>query len=165
MFLALRLVGQSNPDTALLHMVWFVAGFVAIALAITLLVLAHLQDSPARRVLGIIADNGTTTYFMLQTGEYGAIVFGLYLFVAFGNGFRYGRLYLRISHATALLGFTIVLFASDFWSQHAVIALGLLIMLLILPMYVGELAQRLMAERLRAEQALKECRDRERGGS
>jgi hypothetical protein len=34
--LALRLGGQSNPDTDLLHMVWFLAGFVATTAAITL---------------------------------------------------------------------------------------------------------------------------------
>ena len=153
-------------------MVWFLAGFVAIAAAITLWILARPQDAPPRRVLGIVADNAGTTYFMLQTGEYGAIVFAIYLFVAFGNGFRFGPRYLYISHATALLGFSIVLFASDFWSRHLAIGGGLLISLLVLPLYVGTLAQRLQAERLRAEQALnecrealKECRARERGGS
>jgi two-component system sensor histidine kinase RpfC len=154
----LILVGQPRPSAELSHMVWFLAGFVAIAAAITLWMLARPQKAPPRRVLGIIADNGATTYFMLQTGEYGTIVFAIYLFVAFGNGFRYGRRYLLISHATALLGFIIVLSNSDFWSRHIAIGLGLLISLVVLPSYVGALAERLKADRLRAEQELKECR-------
>ena len=103
----------------------------------------------------------------------GALVVGIYMFVAFGNSYRYGALYARISHASALLGFTIVLFASDFWSQHLLtIGAGMFIALLVLPLYVGLMVQLLKAERLRADQELKECRealkgcrDRERVGS
>jgi two-component system, sensor histidine kinase RpfC len=157
--LALRLVGQSTADTNLLHMTWFLAGFVTIAVAIILWMLARPQDAPARKVLGIIADNGAITYFMLQLGESGATIFAIYLFVAFGNAFRFGPRYLRISHGIALLGFAIVIFTSDFWSRHIAIAYGLFLALLVLPLYVGTLIQRLQAEHLKAEQALKECRE------
>ena len=79
--------------------------------------------------------------------------------VAFGNAFRFGRLYLRISHVTALLGFSLVLYFSEFWSQHILIGVGLFIALLILPLYVGLLIERLNQARLNAEQALRECRE------
>jgi len=157
--LMLRLVGQTKPSAELSQMVWFLAGFVAIAVAITLWTLAGPQVSPTRRILGIIADNATITWFMLLLGETGALVIGTYMFVAFGNAFRFGRLYARISHAAALVGFTIVLFASEFWGAHILIGLGLYIALLILPLYVGVLIQRLNQARLNAEQALRECRE------
>jgi two-component system sensor histidine kinase RpfC len=83
----------------------------------------------------------------------------MYMFVAFGNAFRFGSLYLRISHGAALAGFAFVLFASDFWSNHILIGLGLYITVLILPLYVGVLIQRLNQARLNAEQALRECRE------
>ena len=155
--LAVRLVGQPAPSAELSHMVWLLAGFVAIAVAITLWTLARPQTSPTRRILGIVADNAAITYFMFLMGESGVLVVGSYLFVAFGNAFRFGRLYARISHATALVGFTIVLFASDFWSTHILIGLGLYISLLILPLYVGVLIELLNQARLNAEQALREC--------
>jgi two-component system, sensor histidine kinase RpfC len=167
-----RLLSQANPSEDLSHMVWFLVGFVTFAIAVTIWILASPQKSPLRRILGIIADNAGTTYFMLLMGESGALVVGIYMFVAFGNSYRYGRLYLRISHGMALAGFSLVLYFSDFWSQHVLIGVGMLIMLLFLPMYVGVLAERLKAERVRAEQELKDCREalrecgnRERGGS
>ena len=132
-----RLVSLPNPSTDLSHMVWFLAGFVTFAVAITIWILAVPQKSPLRRILGIIADNAGTTYFMLLMGESGALVVGIYMFVAFGNSYRYGRLYLRISHGIALVGFALVLYFSDFWSQHILIGVGMFVALLILPLYVG----------------------------
>jgi len=148
-----RLVSLPNPSTDLSHMVWFLAGFVTFAVAITIWILAVPQKSPLRRILGIIADNAGTTYFMLLMGESGALVVGIYMFVAFGNSYRYGRLYLRISHGIALVGFALVLYFSDFWSQHILIGVGMFVALLILPLYVGMLSQRLKEEKVRADEA------------
>jgi len=50
------------------------------------------RKSVVRRLLGMVADNGVTTYCMIQMNEAGAIIIGVYLFVTFGNGFRYGAL-------------------------------------------------------------------------
>jgi two-component system, sensor histidine kinase RpfC len=157
--LVLRLVGQSKPSAELSQMVWLLAGFVAIAVAITLWTLAGPQVSPTRRILGIVADNAAITWFMLLMGESGVLVVGIYMLVAFGNAFRFGRLYLRISHFAALLGFSLVLYFSEFWSRHVLIGLGLFNALLILPLYVGVLIQRLNQARLNAEQALRDCRE------
>jgi two-component system sensor histidine kinase RpfC len=154
-----RLLSQANPSADLSHMVWFLVGFVAFAIAVTIWVLTSPQKSPLRRILGIIADNAATTYFMLLVGESGAAVVGIYFFLVFGNSYRYGRLYWRISHFMALVGFSLVLYFSDFWSQHLLIGFGMLNMLLVLPMYVGVLNERLKAKWLKAHQELKECRE------
>jgi two-component system sensor histidine kinase RpfC len=63
-----------------------------------------------------------------------------------------------------LAGFSLVLVVSPFWSKHVGIGLGFLIALIVLPFYVGVLAERLKAERAKAEEALKECIERERRG-
>jgi len=169
--LAWRLLSLPNPSADLSHMVRLLAGFVTFAIAIAIWILSFPQKSPLRLILGIVADNVAVTYFMLLMGESGALVVGIYLFVAFGNSYRYGRLYLRISHGMALAGFSLVLYFSPFWSQHVLIGVGMLITLLFIPLYVGVLAERLKEEWLRADQALtecrealKECRDRELGG-
>ena len=158
-------LGHQGASADSLQMIWVLAGFAAFAAAITLWVLFAPRISPTRRVLGMIADNAAITYFMLQMGESGALVVGIFMFVAFGNAFRYGRSYLRISHGLALVGLSTVLVVSDFWSRHVMIGAGLLIMLLVLPMYVGLLVQRLNDERLRAEQALEQCIEEGRRGS
>ena len=102
---------------------------------------------------------------MLLMGEAGVLLIGIFMFVAIGNAYRYGRLYLHISPFAALLGFSVVLYFSDFWSSHALIGAGSFITLLILPLYVGVLIERLKQEHLRTAQALKDCVERERLGS
>jgi hypothetical protein len=52
--------------------------------------------SVPRRYLAMVADNVVTTYCLMNMGEGGAVVIGVYLFVTFGNGFRYGRTYLFV---------------------------------------------------------------------
>jgi two-component system sensor histidine kinase RpfC len=132
---------------------WFAIGFFLFAIGLAGFVLNATGDSVARRLFGIFVDNAANTIYLLVAGEAGAFVFGIYLFVTFGNGFRYGRLYLRVSQALSILGFTLVLYASPFWSAHIPVGLGNLLALVILPFYVGVLAERITEARKRADEA------------
>jgi len=129
--------------------------FFAFAATITLHIVLRGEDTNvrARRILGILSDNVVNTYFMLVMDEGGAIVFGVYLFVTFGNGFRYGRFYLHLSQVFSVLGFCAVLGFSPYWSQHPFVGAGILIALLVLPFYVGVLAQRITEAKQRADEA------------
>src|SRR5207237_8082956 len=88
-------------------------------------------------------------------GEGGAVVIGVYLFITFGNGFRYGRRYLHACQCLGVLGFSAVLLFSDFWSHHLGIGLGFLIGFLELPFYVGVLAERIEKAKRKADEANK----------
>ena len=44
------------------------------------------------------------------------------------------------------------------WSAHAVVGVSVVVTVIIIPLYVGVLAERLVDARLKAEQALEECR-------
>jgi two-component system sensor histidine kinase RpfC len=140
------------------------SGFLAFSVLLTLRILAAPQDSVPRRLIGMIADNAVATYFLFQMGESGAVILFVYLFITFGNGFRYGRFYLYACQLMGIAGFSVVLVVSSFWSQHFRIGLGFLIALIVLPFYVGVLAERINAARVRAEEALRECVERERRG-
>jgi len=146
-------------------------GFFAFSALLTLLIIAAPHVSVPRRFIGMAADNAVATYFLSQMGEGGAIILFVYLFLTFGNGFRFGRLYLHACQLMGLLGFSVVFVVSPFWSQHFWIWLGYLITLIVLPFYVGIFSERLKTERKRAdearvkaEEALKECIERERRG-
>lgn len=132
---------------------WVSVGFFAFGLGLTTVVLTVRGVSVSRRYLGMIADNAVTTFCLYQMGEGGAVVIGVYLFITFGNGFRYGRKYLHVCQALGLIGFTSVLAFSSFWSQHLAIGIGFLIGLLVLPVYVGVLAQRITEAKRRADEA------------
>jgi two-component system sensor histidine kinase RpfC len=110
-------------------------------------------------------DNGLITYCLIRMGEGGAVVLFVYLFITFGNGFRYGRFYLHACQLMGLVGFSVVLAVSPFWSNHVAIGAGYLVGLIVSPFYVGVLAERIDRERVKAEEALKKCVERERRGS
>ena len=127
--------------------------FFGVAAAIAIRIIVCPSPSIVRRVIGMLVDNAATTYSMILMGEGGALIIGVYLFVALGNGFRFGRAYLHASQAMACFGFGLVLAVSPFWSQHTAIGLGFLITLAVVPLYAGVLAERINEARKRADEA------------
>lgn len=144
---------DNRVDSGEASVLWVSVGFFLFSLCITLLVVLSRSVSVTRRYLAMIADNSVTSYCLTQMGEGGAVVIGVYLFITFGNGFRYGRRYLHACQAMGLVGFTYVLVFSDFWSQHVAIGIGFLIGLVVLPFYVGVLAERITEAKRRADEA------------
>ena len=131
------------------------AGFVLLSLGILVRIVWCGGSSNFRRAIGMVADNAATTYCMIQAdNDFGALVLCVYLFVAFGNGFRYGRRWVHYSQLLAIAGFGLVLLLSPFWSQHKFgVGLGVFLALLILPIYVGLLITRLHNLKKRADEA------------
>jgi two-component system sensor histidine kinase RpfC len=128
-------------------------GFFGFGLGMTAVILWFRGVSIPRRYVAMVTDNAVTTYCLTQMGEGGAVVIGVYLFITFGNGFRYGRRYLYACQALAVVGFASVLAFSEFWSQHLAIGVGFLIGLAVLPVYVGVLAERIKEAKRRADEA------------
>jgi two-component system sensor histidine kinase RpfC len=111
------------------------------------------NDSVARRLVGMAADLGTTTYCMYAVGELGAPLYVVYLWVTFGNGFRYGVRYLYLSMGLSLAGFSFVLANAEYWSQHTMLGAGLLLGIVVLPLYASTLLRRLNYAIQHAEEA------------
>ena len=128
-------------------------GFLVFSVLLTLGILAAPHQSPPRRFLGMIGDNAVATYFLSQMGEGGAVILFVYLFITIGNGFRFGRFYLHACQVMGLAGFSVVLVVSPFWSKHVGIGAGLLIALILVPIYVGLLSERIKKEQKRADAA------------
>jgi len=99
--------------------------------------------SPLRRIAGMLVDFGATSVALYLAGEAATPLYGVYLWVVVGNGFRYGTRYLYLAMALSLVGFGTVLLTSDFWAQHPVLGTGLLVTLLVLPFYIATLIRRL----------------------
>lgn len=152
-YLIIYTLGDSAIKPSEGHVVAVSIGFFAFSLVLVCRILVSAETSIPRRLLGMLADNGVTTYCLLNMGEGGAVVIGVYLFITFGNGFRFGRAYLYACQAMGILGFTSVLAYSDFWSMHTAIGSGFLIGLLVLPLYVGVLAERVEKAKKRADEA------------
>ena len=116
--------------------VWiYFAVFELMACVLFVAIVVHPQPSSVRRTVGAVVDMGTTTYLMWDLGEVGAAFFGVYLWVTFGNGFRYGVRSLYVSQALSLAGFAVVTAFNPFWRQHPLLAGGLLVTLAAVPAY------------------------------
>jgi two-component system, sensor histidine kinase RpfC len=134
--------------------VLFVAvAFFLFSCLLVLHILAAGKPSIGRRFLGMIIDNMVTTYCLIAMGEGGAVIIAVYLFITFGNGFRYGRFYLHACQLMAVAGFGLVFFYGEFWSHSPYVGWGFLIALVVLPFYVAHLANDITVARKRADDA------------
>ena len=113
------------------------------------------EVSLRRRYAGIFLDISATTSLLITGGEIAASVYGAYLWVTVANGLRYGVQYLKIAHISSLAGFTAVLLVSEYWWEHIVLGVGLLIWLLLLPIYVSKLLHILESAVKKADNANK----------
>ena len=129
------------------------SGFFAIAIALFVSICLWPAKNVPRRLIGMLADNSGATWYMCLAGEYGFSMIGVLLFVTFGNGFRYGRRYLFGSQALALIGFVGVLLFVSYWQGHRAAGTGLLIALIVLPLYISTLLERIQEARSKAEEA------------
>lgn len=101
--------------------------------------------NPLRIVLAITVDLGLLSYAMSIADAYGGPWYPVYLWVTFGNGFRYGIKYLFIAMAASVIGFSGVLASNIWWHSHIATGIGLLIGLIILPLYVSTLLRSLQS--------------------
>ena len=124
-----------------------------ISIGLFIAILIKPAISVPRRIAGAFADMSILSISMAITGELIVPWFGIYLWVTFGNGFRYGEKYLYLSGLFAVVGFGIVIMVNPFWQTHIGLAIGLLITLIVLPGYAAVLIKRLNRERQRAEKA------------
>jgi two-component system, sensor histidine kinase RpfC len=121
----------------------------------------HLSPKPSaiRPVCAGFLDIGAVTFFMYNTGQYGAPLYSVYLLIVFGHGFRYGRAYLYHCLVLAVAGFTLVLLTNPYWIANRTLGGGLLVGMILLSLFVGKLVNRLF-DSLRREEAANQAKRR-----
>jgi diguanylate cyclase (GGDEF)-like protein len=134
----------NEPDS---NTIWYVIVLVLVvfpySIGVLVSIFIHPQVSVTRRVLSIFMDIAATTYALYFLGEISTPVYGVYLFNACGNGFRFGARYLYLSSALSIVGFTFVLATTEYWQSHLTLGIGLLIVLFVIPMYFASLVRQL----------------------
>ncbi len=116
-------------------------------------ILVWPKSNRLRRVITTVTDAAAITLAMVLGGESTSFLYILYLWITLGNGLRYGRQYLYLACCLSVTGFGGVILVSEFWRSGLVLSLGLLVGLLIIPLFVNSLLKRLEQEKGRAEQA------------
>ncbi len=120
-------------------------GYYSCALMIAAALIINPKPSPIRRVMGLSLDLISLSVVMFLAGEESVYLFVLYLWVILGNGFRYGTNYLYISLLIGFVGFSFAIAWGSYWQsiQHQAIAISLLFLLLLIPLYSAFLINKL----------------------
>ena len=124
----------------------------------SVLVFLHIRVAEAshqglRRGLAMVSDMGFLTWFLHIGGAAAAPFFPVYLWVALGNGFRFGRRWLVASMGVFVAGFGWVALTTPYWQGHGYLAAGLLLGPCVLGLYASALIHKLSHARRQAEQA------------
>jgi len=131
--------------------------FIPIAWVIAGSFLLHYTLWPRRRVerraATIVFDAVTLSLFIYFGGEAASIFFPVYLWVILGNGFRFGIPYMFGSMAANGLCFALVIANTPDWRADWAFAAGVLLSLLIIPLYVARLIRALRSAMAEAEAA------------
>jgi two-component system, sensor histidine kinase RpfC len=114
---------------------------------------APVAASPFRRSLGLVGDLVLTSYGISVAGDVAGPLYVVLLWVIFGNGFRYGRKYLFAASTIGTVSFGVAIYFNAYWSDHRVLAVGLQVGLVLLPLYISTLLKKLTLAGKRAEEA------------
>lgn len=106
-------------------------------------ILARPARSHLRRAIGMVADYGLMALAMIRIGEPLAWVYVILMWVTVGNGLRFGNRYLVIAIAMAFASFGSVISLNSYWLDNRVLAVGLLLGLVAIPLYLSGLLRAL----------------------
>ncbi|MCF6281671.1 MAG: ATP-binding protein [Candidatus Polarisedimenticolaceae bacterium] len=144
---------NSTEATALAICIQLTTIAFAFSVGLFFTILLQPNRSVPRRIIGAIVDMSLLSACMAIMNELVAPWYGIYLWVTFGNGFRYDEKYLYLSACLAVIGFGIVILITPFWQHNSSLAIGLLITLIVLPGYAAVLVKRINSMRKKAEEA------------
>ena len=109
--------------------------------------------SHGRRGVALVLDMSVLSMGMHLGDSAFALGYPIYLWIIFGNGFRFGVRYLAASALAAVIGFTLVVAHTNIWLRDIDLSIGLMIGLVLLPAYVAALIRKLSEAKQQAEDA------------
>lgn len=127
--------------------------FLCISVFLIFSIVYFRNISAFRRLAGAWLDISSTAMFMAYTAEAVTVLMGIFLWVIFGNGFRFGNRYLFHAQILSIIGLVIATHENLYWKEHESIVYGMILMLVALPIYVAGLIRRMTEARQKAEDA------------
>ena len=109
--------------------------------------------SPLRHYAGTLYDAALLAVFLHVGAVLTAPWFPLFLLGTFYAGFRFGPAALGAAAVANLAGFAAVVVTTAFWQQQLLLAFGLLIAMVVLPVYVGRMVREVAQSRAAAAAA------------
>ena len=143
--------GSHNISTD--PMVVLVAIFVAASLANILSFRFIPGKCTVRRTITLLVDLSVLSYGLHLGEDASTICFSIYLWLMVGYGLRYGQNYLIAATIIGAVEFYFVLQHTDYWLEQRTAGAGLLIGLIILPIFFSSLLRKLTFAKAQAEEA------------
>jgi two-component system sensor histidine kinase RpfC len=128
---------------------------IAIPSAILLAVLNRLRPKPShlRQVAGMLIDYGCLGGVLLA-GDAVAAPFAMFLmWTTIGHGLRFGPRYLLLASVMAGSVVSLVMVFSPYWSGARMLGIGVLLAVIVIPLYLSTLLRALTAAKETAQQA------------
>ncbi|WP_262270243.1 ATP-binding protein [Microvirga yunnanensis] len=142
-------INPSVPREALIAATVF--AFVSAGIVVHMLI--RPLQSTARRIVAIVSDLATLSFQLRYVGETSSVLFLLYLWITFGNGFRFGVRFLYIAMVVSAVCFTAVITTTPRWHDDIYLSATLLLSLIVLPLYASTLIRKLSNAKAQAEAA------------
>ena len=152
-YLTWSLYRDGHLDVQESRLLWMCGLYVLFSVVLFVFVTFDPKVSPVRRCLGIVGDLSTTSIGIAVAGPAGAPLYVVLLWVIFGNGFRYGRKYLFVASAVGTIAFGAAIHFNTYWQDKLSLGIGLLVGLVVLPLYISSLLKKLTIAGKRAEEA------------
>jgi two-component system, sensor histidine kinase RpfC len=112
--------------------------------------------SHIRRVFTLVSDLTLLSSTLYIGGATATPCFSVYLWLIVGYGMRYGQVYLLMGTIIATIEFSVVLLNTDYWIEQRTAGVGLLIGMVVLPIFFSVLLNKLTKAKADAEEANKE---------
>ncbi|MGB5245468.1 MAG: GGDEF domain-containing protein [Woeseia sp.] len=118
---------------------WASAGACVVTVLLAVALILQPGPSVLRRIAGMVHDVTAISVAMYLGESSAAGVAAIYLWVTLGNGFRYGNAYLYGCAFMSFVAFAAVSILSDYWRANGTLSANILILLALIPPYVGAL--------------------------
>jgi signal transduction histidine kinase/DNA-binding response OmpR family regulator len=116
-------------------------------------VVIDARRSGLRRWAALVSDISLLSILLAVGGPLTAALALVYLYIAISSAEHHGRRMLAAAIGLELIAFAAVVAMTPFWREHLLLAAGVMLAMLLLPVYVGAVLHRLGAERDGAETA------------
>ncbi|MFA6148433.1 MAG: ATP-binding protein [bacterium] len=135
------------------QLLFLCGSYWVLSLALFVAIVSNPGVSHERRFIGVCGDLLLSCYAIAHIEGGGGVFYVILLWVIFGNGFRYGRNYLFVSAGIGAAGFAVAVLRNEYWGDKALLAAGMLIGLIVLPLYISSLLKKLTRAVSKAEDA------------
>jgi two-component system sensor histidine kinase RpfC len=96
-----------------------------------------------QRAASILSDNTFVTAVLAIGGQSTAGLWTIYIWTSIGYGVRYGTSYLHANVAVSAVAFALMAYLTPFWNERPPFVLGMLLGMVLVPVYTGFLIRQL----------------------